>query len=665
MDVRRTVAAAVLLAFALHASSTKLTAESRIRTVDTSCFTPENVSAVIIPQGGYHALQVTWSSKELLKNEALCHNILICNEGCAHRTVNETFAVLAPLNVWKSFSVNVRGSCVNTSECLRNDDMGVSYNDSLEEPEDATGLIVTSVGAHSMIISWKNSDIRDGIQPSGYLLAICDPSDLERCLVNRTVSFAHREYKVRVDDLDANTTYAVVLTAFLADSSSIYYGRSLDVSVTTQTSGQPKILNIPDTSKPSISISIKQPSVGSNYTVTLDKVAANSTTKTVKKLHAEDAKDTPVTLNITDIDSASHYEVTVKNCSGHCEVEASLNIQARVGSPSAVRCLAVTQTRPGQVTYSWEKPTIPRGPVDGYIVSTLNLENRKVVITEVPGNATQYTDNDTTQYTEYRVNVQAYNTINPYGLKKAGPAASVNFKSLGAGPIPPIPEVDDIFEHEAVLRWNRPEDARHQLSHYIIHLDSSPVNMTTSDTRLWLECLNTWHHYTASVASCTANTCGPPKTLEFRTDVGTPTEPRSLNYTKISLHSVTITWKRPELVEGPLDGYRVTLSNASSSFQIVTKSTKLSVGNLASNCRYKISVAAFNTGAHGTKDGLAAEISVHTLNPGNISVTWLTVTSVTLMVVIPVFAFVFLILYIIYKHHISRREQELLASSEE
>ncbi|KAH9380357.1 hypothetical protein HPB48_014524 [Haemaphysalis longicornis] len=304
--------------------------------------------------------------------------------------------------------------------------MGASYNGSLEEPEEATGLIVTSVGAHSMTISWNNSDSGDGIQPSGYLLAICDPSDLDRCLVNKTVSFAPREYQVRVDDLSANTTYTVVLTAFLADSSAIYYGRSLDVGVTTQTSGQPKILDIPDASKPSITISIKQAPVSSNYTVTMDKVTANSTTKTVEKLDAQ-VKDAPVTLNITDIDPASHYEVTVKNCSGRCEVEASLHVQAKVGSP---------------------------------------------------------------------------------------------------------------------------------------------------------------------------------------------TEPQSLNYTKVSLHSVTITWKRPELAEGPLDGYMVTLSNRSSSFQIITKSTKLSVGNLASSCHYKITVAAFNTGAHGTKEGPAVEISVNTLQPG-------------------------------------------------
>lgn len=663
MDFQGAVVAALLFAVTLHAASTLSAPEYRVRTVDTSCFAPENVSVVIVPHGEHHALNVTWSSNEIPENVILCHKVVVCNEGCALTTLNETFALLAPLNLWKSFSVSVHGSCTDATRCLRNDDMGASYNDSLEEPEEATGLIVTSVGAHSMTISWNNSDSGDGIQPSGYLLAICDPSDLDRCLVNKTVSFAPREYQVRVDDLNANTTYTVVLTAFLADSSAIYYGRSLDVGVTTQTSGQPKILNIPDASKPSITISIKQAPVSSNYTVTMDKVTANSTTKTVEKLDAQ-VKDAPVTLNITDIDPASHYEVTVKNCSGRCEVEASLHVQAKVGSPSAVRSLSVTQTKPGEVTYSWEKPYIPRGPVDGYIVSTMNLENRKVVITEVPGNTTQYTQ-ITVQYTEYRVNVQAYNTIKPYGLKKAGPAASVNFKSLGEGPVPPIPQIADISEHEVVLNWTKPIDARHQLRHYVIRLDTSHVNMTTADSSIWLECLKTWHHYTASVSSCTAYTCGPPKKVEFRTDVGTPTEPQSLNYTKVSLHSVTITWKRPELAEGPLDGYMVTLSNRSSSFQIITKSTKLSVGNLASSCHYKITVAAFNTGAHGTKEGPAVEISVNTLQPGKVSVTWLTVTSVTLMIVIPVFAFVFLVLYIIYKHHISRIEQEeLLVSSE-
>lgn len=665
MDLHGTVVGALLFALALHAASTTMEADSRVRTVDTSCFAPENVSAVIVPQGAHHALHVTWSSNEIPQNEILCHKIVVCNEGCALTTMNQTFAVLAPLNLWKSYSVNVLGWCTNTTQCRNNDDITTSYNDSLGEPEDATGLVVTSIGANSMIISWKNSDNGDGMQPSGYLLAICDPSDMDRCLVNRTVSFTPREYRVRVDDLNANTTYTVVLTAFLADSSAIYYGRSLDVSVTTQTSGQPKILNIPDTSKPSISISIKQPSFPSNYTVTLDEVAANSTTKIVKKLDSREAKDTPVTLNITDIDPASHYEVTVKNCSGRCEVEASLNVQTTVGSPSAVRRLTVTQTKPGEVTYSWERPYIPRGPIDGYIISTLNLENRKVVITEVPGNTTQYTDNNTTQYTEFRVNVQAYNTINPYGLKKAGPAASLNFKSLGAGPVPPIPQIGDVFEHEAIISWTKPVDARHQLSHYVVRLDSSHVSTTTTDTSIWLECLKTWHHYTAAVSSCAANTCGPPKNVDFRTDVGTPTEPQSLNYTKVSRHSVTITWKRPELAEGPLDGYKVTLSNTSSSFQLITKSTKLSVGDLASNCRYKVIVVAFNTGAHGTKEGPAAEINVSTLYPGKISATWLTVTTITMMVVIPVFSFVFLIVYIIYKHHIIRREQEeLLVSSD-
>lgn len=665
MDLHGTVVGALLFALALHAASTTMEAESRVRTVDTSCFLPENVSAVIVPQGEHHALHVTWSSNEIFQNEILCHKIVVCNEGCALTTVNETFAVLAPLNLWKSYSVHVLGWCTNTTQCRSNEDVGTSYNNSLEEPEDATGLTVTSVGAHSMIISWKNSDNGDGITPSGYLLAICDPSDLDRCLVNRTVSFASREYQVRVDDLNANTTYAVVLTAFIADSSSTYYGRSLEVSVTTQTGGQPKILNIPDASKPSISISIKQPSYHSNYTVSLDEVSANSTIKNVKKLDAQDVRDSPVTLNITDIDPASHYEVTVKNCSGRCEVEASLDVQAKVGSPSAVRRLTVTQSKPGEVMYSWERPYIPRGPIDGYILSTLNLENKKVVITEVPGNTTQYTDNSTAQYTEFRVNVQAYNTINPYGLKKAGPAASLNFKSLGAGPVPPIPQIVDVFEHEAIISWTKPVDARHQLSHYVVVLDSSQVNMTTTDTSLWLECLKTWHHYTASVSSCTADTCGPPKNVDYRTDVGKPTEPQSLNYTKVSRHSVTITWKRPELAEGPLDGYKVTLSNTSSSFQLITKSTKLSVGNLASNCRYKVTVVAFNTGAHGTKEGPAAEINVSTLYPGKISATWLTVTTITLMVVIPVFAFVFLVVYIIYRHHISRRDQdELLVSSD-
>uniref|UniRef100_A0A224YJI8 Cell adhesion molecule n=1 Tax=Rhipicephalus zambeziensis TaxID=60191 RepID=A0A224YJI8_9ACAR len=419
--------------------------------------------------------------------------------------------------------------------------------------------------------------------------------------------------------------------------------------------------------EPSVQLSFKDDSSVSNYgdevgPLTIDSSPIQRTEQADRGVGDE----APIAINILGVNNAPQYEETAKNCSGRCDAGAEVRADTKVGSPSAVRNLTVNQTVPGEVVYSWQRPDIPNGPLDGYIVTTGNLETKKVLITEVPGNATELVQKTIEQYTQYKVDVQAYNIMNPYGLKQAGPAASVEFKSLGKGPIPPIPELGDTFEHEVLVNWTKPTDLQHYVTHYALRLEKTAVNITVKTTSVWLECLETWHSYTASVSSCTAsNTCGPPKKLYFETDVGAPDTPRNLTNTGVTRYSIKLTWNSPEQVRGPLDGYKVTFVNESKAFDIITKDTKIAVGNLSANCIYNVFVSAFNHGAHQTKEGPAAAIQVKTLYGPKPASPWFSVTTITLMVVVPVVCFVLLSVYVVYKQLLKKREdEELLASSQ-
>lgn len=102
-------------------------------------------------------------------------------------------------------------------------------------------------------------------------------------------------------------------------------------------------------------------------------------------------------------------------------------------APTEVRDLTVRDLRLNVVTYSWTRPETPRGNLDGYIVTTTNLEDGDIYVDNISGNVTGLTRHLDEQYTNYSVSVQAYNVIGPYKLRKAGPAVSRTFRSPGEG----------------------------------------------------------------------------------------------------------------------------------------------------------------------------------------------------------------------------------------
>uniref|UniRef100_A0A6M2CJZ8 Putative cell adhesion molecule n=1 Tax=Rhipicephalus microplus TaxID=6941 RepID=A0A6M2CJZ8_RHIMP len=373
---------------------------------------------------------------------------------------------------------------------------------------------------------------------------------------------------------------------------------------------------------PSLQLSFKNGSLVSKYGDDVGHhTIKSSPNESMEQADGSVVEEAPIAMNILRVNNAPQYEDSAKNCNGSC-YQAKADI--KVGSPSAVRNLTVTQTVPGEVVYSWQRPITPNGPLDGYIVTTGNLETTKVLITEVPGNATELVQKTIEQYTGYKVDVQAYNILDPYGLKKAGPAASVEFHSLGKGPIPPIPELGDTFEHEVLVNWTKPTDLQYYVTHYVVRLEKTAVNITVKKTSVWLECLETWHSYTALVSSCTgSDTCGPPKKLYFQTDVGAPDMPRNLTSTSVTRYGMKLSWNSPEQVRGPLDGYKITFANSSNAFNVITKDTQITVGNLSANCVYSVCVSAFNHGAHQTKEGPAAAIQVRTLYGQRTKSCWL------------------------------------------
>ncbi|KAL3175432.1 hypothetical protein MRX96_040184 [Rhipicephalus microplus] len=329
-------------------------------------------------------------------------------------------------------------------------------------------------------------------------------------------------------------------------------------------------------------------------------------------------EEAPIAMNILRVNNAPQYEDSAKNCNGSC-YQAKADI--KVGSPSAVRNLTVTQTVPGEVVYSWQRPITPNGPLDGYIVTTGNLETTKVLITEVPGNATELVQKTIEQYTGYKVDVQAYNILGPLRAQEGWSCGQVsNFTAL----------VKDQYLQSRSLET--PSSMR-----------KTAVNITVKKTSVWLECLETWHSYTALVSSCTASdTCGPPKKLYFQTDVGAPDMPRNLTSTSVTRYGMKLSWNSPEQVRGPLDGYKITFANSSNAFNVITKDTQIT-----------------------TKEGPAAAIQVRTLYGPKTASPWLSVTTITLMVVVPVVCFVVLSVYVVYKQLLKKREdEELLASSQ-
>ncbi|KAK8767023.1 hypothetical protein V5799_006196 [Amblyomma americanum] len=384
------------------------------------------------------------------------------------------------------------------------------------------------------------------------------------------------------------------------DASVVSYGPQEVVS------GGSRIADLPEPREPLLELSFKN-----QIPHSFDQAASNSNIDNFKNFAAAQGNAAPV--HGKALPKAAHQKAVVKNCTGQCH-EGSTTAKANMSAPSAVKNLALYQPSPQVAFYTWERPDIPNGPIDGYIVSTGNLETKKVVITEVPGNTTTLIQKTIEQYTKYKVDVQAYNIANPYGLKQAGPAASVEFESIGHGPVPPMPEVADIYENRVLVNWTEPIDLQHDITYYAVELEKTASSAFTTNSSIWLNGLETWHQYTVLVSSCTSEgKCGPPKRAYFQTDVGTPTTPRQLNSTSVSRYSLGIAWTRPEDAKGPIDGYRVVVTNESLEFEVTTKSTELTLSNLAPSCLYGIAVIAFNNGAHRIKEGPAALIDVKTL----------------------------------------------------
>ncbi|KAL3175513.1 hypothetical protein MRX96_040253 [Rhipicephalus microplus] len=316
--------------------------------------------------------------------------------------------------------------------------------------------------------------------------------------------------------------------------------------------------------------------------------------------------------NITGLTPGRGYNVSIQNCAEYCGIATVIDDHTNVAAPSVVTNFTASVTGFVNVTFTWEKPAVPNGPIDGYLIRIVNENNNVTTEILADGLSTDATIVVGSEFTYFRCSITAYNVRKPEGEKIFGPETSTSFESLGSGPFPPHPTVRDIQETDAVVYWEKAEDPRYNIASYKVYVETKG-SFATTHTKLNISHLNPWTRYVVSVSSCAQEIgCGEERSISFRTDVAAPSKPLWLTAPSVSFEWIYLEWERPDVPNGPIDGYNVSLTGKNVSFQAVTTALSYNVSQLRPGTLYSVSVYAFNYGFNNEKRGPGAILAAST-----------------------------------------------------
>ncbi|XP_037524372.2 tyrosine-protein phosphatase Lar [Rhipicephalus sanguineus] len=316
-----------------------------------------------------------------------------------------------------------------------------------------------------------------------------------------------------------------------------------------------------------------------------------------------------VTHKVTNLAPWTRYNFSVMNChSNYCSEPVELIGATDVAAPSKPRNLSCVIKNDVDVSFTWERPEEPNGPIEGYSLRVYNRDQEETKLFSAPGNATSITLNLTHEFNRFIAFLKAYNVAERNGEKVYSPESEVAFETFGKGPVPPRPKAVEVTHRGAKLSWEYPKDPRHHIAHFTVNVDGQQRVLTT-EPQLTLEKLVAWKPYKIGVASCVNETyCGQEGTLLIHTDFDAPSKPLNLTIGSTGTNWIFARWEEPDVLNGPLSGYNVSFKDDATHFEVTTTQLSYNYTGAIPESTYEVSVYAFNEENGATKRGPATTL---------------------------------------------------------
>ncbi|XP_049511381.1 uncharacterized protein LOC119464246 [Dermacentor silvarum] len=429
----------------------------------------------------------------------------------------------------------------------------------------------------------------------------------------RTVEVPEAEKHVNITlDLEEQlATFDCNVWAFAYNGTKRNNGTISTFSVTTNGIGPPENVTLVERTTTSLAYSWPKDPKAPNCRV---RVLAAYVTEVYKNDCTSISDKDLLHYNVTNLTPGQRYNVSIQNCADYCGLAKVVGDYTNVAAPSEVRNFSASVSDFVNVTFKWEKPARPNGPIDGYLIHVVKEDSNVTTEILADGVTTNVTVVVGSEFSYFHCAIKAYNIRKPEQEKLFGPEISTTFESLGDGPFPPHPTIRDIQETDASVYWEKAEDPRYNITSYRISVEPKGTFPTT-DTKFNLSHLHPWTKYVVSVSSCTHETgCGEARSISFKTDVSAPSKPVWLSTRSVGAEWIYLEWERPKVPNGPIDGFNVSLVGRNVSFEAVTTGLSYNATQLSPGFLYRVSVYAFNYGFHKEKRGPSATLTVSTLN---------------------------------------------------
>ncbi|XP_070383781.1 receptor-type tyrosine-protein phosphatase H-like isoform X2 [Dermacentor albipictus] len=458
----------------------------------------------------------------------------------------------------------------------------------------------------------------------------------------RTIEIPEAEKHVNISlDLEEQVaTFDCKVWAFAYNGTQRNNGTITTFSVTTNGIGPPENVTLIERTTMSLAYSWpRDPKAPNCHVRVLAAYVSEEYENDCPRLSDKDV----IQYNVTNLTPGQRYNISIQNCADYCGLDKVVNDYTDVAAPSEVGNFSASVTDFVKVTFKWEQPAQPNGPIDGYLIQVVNEDSNITTQILADGVTTNVTLDVGSQFTYFHCAINAYNVRKPEQEKLFGPGISTTFESLGNGPFPPYPTTRDIEETDAAVYWEKAEDPRYNITSYRISLEGKG-SFPTTDTKFNLSNLHPWTKYVVGVSSCAQETgCGQARSTSFRTDVSAPSKPLWLTTESVGAEWIYFEWERPEVPNGPIDGFNVSVVGRNVSFGAVTTDLSYNATQLSPGMLYIVSVFAFNYGFQKEKRGPSATLRASTSSDA-ISTTslWLIIGVVSFFVTICAVAVYFL-----------------------
>lgn len=462
-----------------------------------------------------------------------------------------------------------------------------------ENAPPVTGLEVVPQGTSSLEVRW----IPDKIGVTRYELEACPLTGQPCVRANTTDKSSHI-----IKDLQPDTTYRLSVQAVINIGSYISRGPPAVVTGTTETPGPvPPEPWLDYSDEHSAVLKWKKPKDPYN----------NITSYYVHVDHGDNITTLFTNMKFEHLTPWTNYTIRVSSCIHYLvcgNFSKPVQFKTDVGAPTAPEHFKVDSVGENWLALSWTPPKTPNGPIDGYKLSLTSSESPHTWTTD----STFYNVTALEPGTAYNMFVFAYNE-GKRGLR-AGPAASLTATTDAEDLEPPKPHIEDIEEHTAKVKWEKPDVPSGDIASYVVHVVESGDKISTTFTNVTLKNLTTWTNYTVKVQSCDKHMkCGNfSRGVGFTTDVGEPTVPEDLRVKSRGTEWLSLTWSVPRIHNGPIDGYNITLTGGVSPQSWTTEATSWNLTELEPGTSYNVSVFAYNNGKKAVKRGPAAKLTATT-----------------------------------------------------